>query len=89
MLLMMICKRQGERLHRGKSSRSREEFSVALFIIGNPSIDGFLRYVSNRRQVLILSAKTGQQESHKLLLLLDRQNIGGLLDFKKRTLNKT
>jgi hypothetical protein len=83
MLLMMIYKRQGGRLYREKSSRSREEFSIALFIIGNPSIDGFLGYVAKRRQFLVLPAKTGQQESHKFLLLLNGQNIGGLLNFKK------
>lgn len=64
-------------------SRAREEFFIAFLVVHNPSVDGFLWNISNWRQVLIRCTEPRQEKSNQLFLLLDRQNIGGLLDLKE------
>jgi hypothetical protein len=67
-------------------SWSGERFKNDRFWTGSKSEHAtlcFLWNISNWRQVLIRCTEPRQEKSNQLFLLLDRQNIGGLLDLKE------
>jgi hypothetical protein len=68
-----------------KSSRTRQEFSIAFFIIRDPSLYGGYRDVARRRKFGSIAAKVAPQGSNKFLLLLGGKGIGSLLDFPKQS----
>jgi hypothetical protein len=68
-----------------KFSRTRQEFSIALFIIRDPSLNAGFRDVARRRKFGSIAAKVAPQGSNKFLLLLGGKGIGSLLDFPKQS----
>ena len=88
MLQIWNDRQQEGHLYPERFSRSCEKFSVSLFVISNPLVDGCLGNVADRRQCISNTAKAGQQESNKFLLLLDGKNIGSFFNFQERTQTK-
>jgi len=72
------------RLYPERFSGSREKFTVSLFVISNPFVDGCLWNIADGRKFIPRTAKAGEQESHKFLLLLNRENIGGFFYLQER-----
>ena len=66
-----IFERVASRLAPEKSLRSGEEFSKAFFVVGHPSLEGFLGDIPDGRQFVIRRMEAGEQESEKFPFLLD------------------
>lgn len=69
-------------LYPERFSRTRKKFSVTLFVIGNPLVDGFLWNITRRRQLVSMTAKSGKQKRNKLSFLFNRKNINCFLNFQ-------
>jgi len=78
-------KQREGRLYPERFSRSREKITVSFFVISNPFVDGCLWNIAHRWKLVVSAAKAGEQESHKFLLLLNWENIGGFFYLQERT----
>lgn len=85
MLQIWTDRRQEGHLYPERFSRFCEKFSVSLFVISNPLVDGCLRNITHRRQFTSITAKAGKEEGNKLFLFLNGKNIGSFFNFQERT----
>jgi hypothetical protein len=81
-------KRQEAHSRRGKPSLASEEFSITLFVLRDPGIDGLFWNITDWREFISSATKASQQESHEFLLLIGGKDIGGAFDFQKRAHRK-
>ena len=65
--------------------RSCEKFSVTLFIISNPFVDGCFGNITHRRKLVSTTAKADKEESYTFFLFLNGKNIGSFFNFQERT----
>ena len=84
MLQIWNDKQQEGHLYPERFSRFCEKFSISLFVISNPLVDGGLWDVTHGRQFISNTAKSSKEESNKFFLLLDGKNIGGFFNFQER-----
>lgn len=73
---------------RGINLRTRQEFSIALLIIRDPSLNGGFRDIAEGWKFIPCTAKAGKKESNKFPLLLNGKNIGGFCNFQEQTHRK-
>ena len=85
MLQIWNGKQREGHLYPERFSRSCEKFSVSLFVISNPSVDGFLWNITDGWEIIFNTAKAGKEESNELHLLLGGKNIGSFFNFQERT----
>lgn len=87
MLQIWNGKQREGHLYAERFSRSCEKFSVFLFVVSNPLVDGCLRNITHRRQFISINAKAGKEESSKSFLFLNGKKIQGVW-FKSQVVSR-